>query len=233
MIMKQVIIDGKEMYVPINKEEAKEEVKKGAKLIFTDEDEKDDFYEEIEDEQEDDDDDESENFNKRYIHISQDAQKMAQDISNNVTTIVNNALSSASNAVKGHTKYHSRNHNNGDKAKLSKLLSVIPFMDDDDIHELLQKILKGDESLKDIEIEALLPFLSEEDCDALFLKALEDGNSNYHPGSVAPFVSEKCLSILVDKYIAGEITLDNIDSLYPFMSSKDVKRVFKHIISQK
>ena len=50
---------------------------------------------------------------------------------------------------------------------------------------------------------------------------------------VAPFVSKECLSKVVDKYINGELKNLNIEKIYPFLSSSDIKRVFKKILEEK
>lgn len=119
--------------------------------------------------------------------------------------------------------------------KKNKLLQILPFLDDDDIHEVAEDILSDPDKYCGLNLCEIMPFLSEKDCDALFLRiALDTDNKyEYSPTSLAPFVSEKCLSMLVDKYIAGELQVIDMDELYPFLSSKDVKRLFKYIVSKK
>lgn len=270
MIMKKIVVDGKEVYVPINREEAKEEMKKGNQLIFTDEDEKDELEDEIEDELDDeeneDEEDENEDdtneekvdqednnqsfkdsyhnfqnefnskFNKKFKdkfnktnRIYVDGEKIAQSAGH----LVNDINKIVTNATKGFTNLYSKKDDSGNpKSKTSKLLRVLPFMEDEDIHELIQDLLNGNDSLKDVNLMAILPFLSDDDCDQLFLKALEDGNFNFRPESIAPFVSEECLTKVVDLYLEGKYEKLNIDGLYPFLSSKDIKRVFKYIMSK-
>ena len=48
MILRKVIIDGKEMFIPISKEEALQ-LYKDEELIFSSDDEKEAFYDEVED----------------------------------------------------------------------------------------------------------------------------------------------------------------------------------------
>ena len=67
----------------------------------------------------------------------------------------------------------------------------------------------------------------------LFMKALQDGNHQFDPLEIAPFVSSKSLSKVVDEYLNGQFQHTAMDELYPFLSPTDVKRVFKHIMSQK
>ncbi len=121
-----------------------------------------------------------------------------------------------------------------DNSKASKLFRILPFMDQEDIHEITEAILNQDDDLlKDIPIITIFPYLSSEDCDAVFMKALEKGNYNFKPSAIAPFVSNECLSKVVDLYLEGNFSDVDIDSIYPYLSSKDIKRVFQYILSKK
>jgi ATP-dependent exoDNAse (exonuclease V) beta subunit len=117
------------------------------------------------------------------------------------------------------------------RSRMHKLMQMLPFMDSETIHELLEKILTNDESLHDINIMAVLPFLEKEQATSLFKKAMAGGHPKLNPMAIAPFVDDESLSFIVDEYIAGNITEDQIDGLYPFLSEKDLKRLFKHIIN--
>ena len=117
--------------------------------------------------------------------------------------------------------------------KTKKLLQILPFLDEEDVHEVVTKFLEGDAVLSGNELVAVLPFASEEDCNALFMRTLEKGDDNYNPVAIAPFVSEECLSKVVDRYLAGEFKDLNINALYPFISSKDAKRLFIQILKDK
>ena len=119
-----------------------------------------------------------------------------------------------------------------EKTKSQKIISMLPFMDKEDLHELVNDILNGSEENKDIPLQAIFPFLSEEDCNSLFLKSIEDPNSNIKICSLAPFVSEEALSSFVDKYIEGEYQDVNIDILYPFLKSSDIKKLFKYVVNK-
>ena len=77
-----------------------------------------------------------------------------------------------------------------------------------------------------------LDAVHQEDCDSLFLKSIEDPNSNINICSLAPFLSEEALSSFVDKYIEGEYQDVNIDILYPFLKSSDIKKLFKYVVNK-
>ena len=234
MILKKKIQDGKTVYEPISFEDAIANRQDKADFLFTDEDEKDkfeDLVEQIEELKEENDesnekDDERENEDDEKS-ISWDdvksALKKAGRIAKKGVQAVDISLGNLFSGI-----------NCGKSKNSGKLMQIIPFLDDDDIHEIVEDILSDPDKYDGLNLCAIMPFLSESDCNALFMRIALDTNKKYEYSlaSLAPFVSEECLSKLVDKYIAGELEDVNMDQLYPFLSSKDVKRLFKYIVSQ-
>lgn len=246
MILKKRVQDGKTVYEPIAFEDAIANRQDKDGFLFTDEDEKDKFEDLLEqidelkeendesNDEEDDresdeesDEDEEENESNDEKSISWDdvkstlkkAGKIAKKGMHSVDISLENLFSGI---------------NCGKSKNSSKLMQIIPFLDDDDVREIVEDILNNPEKYDGLNLCAIMPFLSESDCDALFLKIALDPSKKYKHSlaALAPFVSEECLSKLVDKYIAGELEDVNMDQFYPFLSSKDVKRLFKHIVSQ-
>lgn len=114
------------------------------------------------------------------------------------------------------------------------LIAALPFMDKNDLLELVNDILNGDEQYKDINLVTVIPFLDTSDCDALFMKFVKEENKYNTPlVTVAPFVSKKCLSELVDEYVNGNYQHVEMSTLYPFLDGKDVKKVFNYILAKK
>ena len=118
------------------------------------------------------------------------------------------------------------------RSKRHRLIQMLPFMDEETIHELVQKILDEGE-LEGLDIAAILPFVEEEDAGLLFKKALSGQYPNLNPMMIAPFVGDSDLSFVVDAYIEGSLNEKTLDGLYPFLEEDDLKRLFKHILSQK
>lgn len=116
--------------------------------------------------------------------------------------------------------------------KNKNLAALFPFMDNDDIHELVLSIISGKEKFDFEELTTLMPFVSKEDADLLFDYALKNDDENLKIVNLAPFVSKEKLDIVVDKYISGEITKLKIESLYPFLSKDSIKKLFKYYKSQ-
>lgn len=218
MILKKTIENDKEVFIPISLEEAV--LLDESMLVFTDDSY--DEYEERMDELEEQDDDTTFTFD------SNDGFKgpfLKEDIDN----IVNNALGMASNvlsSVGGMFKDRSKN------PKSKKITSMLPFMDDEDIHEIVMGIIEDKEEYKDLDLVSIMPFLSSLDCDLLFKAAIEEKWDVSNIAGIAPFVSSKTMSLFVDEYISGKYNDVDIESLYPFIDSKDVKRLFKYILKK-
>ncbi len=117
------------------------------------------------------------------------------------------------------------------KKKADKLAKMLPYMDEAEIHEIAAKVIEGDAEFKDVDIASLMPFMSKEDCGALFEKSLAANDEN--PGvdgklylKCVPYVGEEVLTKLVDRYVAGGFENIRMDNIYPYLSSADVKRIF-------
>lgn len=112
----------------------------------------------------------------------------------------------------------------GNNSVTNKLVKILPFMDEEDVHEVVDKILNDDPDFKGVNVAAIMPFLEEEDCDKIFIKKLQEDDDIAL--ELVNFVSEECLTLLVDAYIAGKYPNLNVDKLYPFLDGDDVKKLF-------
>ena len=230
MILKKVIIDGKNVYTEVNEEEARKLYKEGIKLIFDDEDEKDDFYDrmdELDEEEEEAEEDKEEERSERknyssidWSEIGRKAKELSSDIGRRVSEFAEKAINPDAFNFKSYNE------------KTARLAKILPFMEDEDVHNLIRNMLDGNESFKDIDVRVIFPYLDEDDCDAIFIKSLEDGNFDYSMKDIVPFVSEKALSKVVDLYLEGKFTDKEIEKLYPYLSSKDIKRIFEHMMKK-
>jgi hypothetical protein len=112
----------------------------------------------------------------------------------------------------------------------AKLLKLLPYMSKKEAHKVAEMLLTNDEMLRTINISAVMPFLSADDCDAIFTRCIELGNTEYDLATAIPYVRSSCLSDIVDDYIDGKYPDLVIDDLYPFLSDSDIKHLFYHII---
>ena len=115
----------------------------------------------------------------------------------------------------------------------AKLLRLLPYMSKEDTHNVCEKLLSNDETLEMLDIATIMPFLTAEDCDAIFLKCVKVNNTKYDLAKAIPYVSKESLTKVVDNYIAGDYPNLDIDAIYPFLSDVDIKRIFYHIINEK
>ena len=122
------------------------------------------------------------------------------------------------------------NNNKNDKVT-NRLVKILPFMDEEDVHEIVDKILLDDPDFKGVNVVAIMPFLDDEDCDKIFLKKLQEDDDVAL--ELINFVSEECLSYLVDAYINGKYPNLNVDKLYPFLDGDDVKKLFYYELRKK
>lgn len=213
MILRKVVIDNKVAFEEISFEDALKYENKN-ELVFTDEDEKEEFEDALEEIQEVNEEieeleEELNSLKEKKIHLNFNEKGINIDFGNLFS-------------IKSGTKSN-------------KLLGALPFMDKEDTYEIVEEILNNQEDYKEISLVSIFPYLAKEDCDKLFNRfILEDNNkSKQCITALAPFISKECLSSLVDEYVKGNYQDVQIDHLYPFMESRDVKRVFKYIMSQK
>ena len=205
MILKKTIENDKEVFIPISLEEAV--LLDESMLVFTDDSY--DEYEERMDELEEQDDDTTFTFD------SNDGFK-GPFSKGDIDNIVNNGLGRASNvlsSVGGMFKDRSKN------PKSKKITSMLPFMDDEDIHEIVMGIIEDKEDYKDLDLVSIMPFLSSLDCDLLFKAAIEEKWDVSNIAGIAPFVSSKAMSLFVDEYISGKYNDVDIESFYPIIDS--------------
>ena len=115
-------------------------------------------------------------------------------------------------------------------SKEARLIRLLPYMSKSETHEVALMILKDDELVTKIDLSCVLPFLTKEDCGEIFMRAVELGRDNMDIGMIVQYIDKSLLSKVVDGYLEGRYERLNIDTLYPFLSDKDIKRIFLHIV---
>lgn len=111
------------------------------------------------------------------------------------------------------------------RVQTSMIYQMLPFMDNEELAWLTRQILEGKEEYASLSLVALMPFLSDEDCDAVFMKAVEQ---HQQLEDLLPFVSDQCLHELVQQYMSGEAIGCDVNQLYPFLSNADLKELFHY-----
>ena len=104
---------------------------------------------------------------------------------------------------------------------------LLPYMDDKSIAKIYQSVKEG--KCTDIDVDSMLPYLSEEIIDDEFEKAIQEGE-NYK--KYLPYTSEGSLHKYAEVYIRGESSVIDIDVAFPYMSNQDIKKIFQYEIGK-
>lgn len=209
MILRRSNNNGRDVFEEISVEEAVKINKK--ELIFTEETDKKTYEDYLQKEKE-------ENKKERKDPLDQFMEGM-ENIGEKINKAVNDAF-----------KGFGTNRSNNEKIK--KLIKILPFLNEEDLKEIVEGVLSKDEKYASLPLDILFPYLNDEDCDRLFIMALEDDDykDKININKLAPFVSEECMDKFVDLFIEGKYKNVNIDELYPFMNNKTVKKVFDYYL---
>lgn len=106
--------------------------------------------------------------------------------------------------------------------------SLLPFLDDDALHEVVMSYCRGE---IDLDLNEIYPFLEEEDMDALAKAYIIKGGRI--DAGMYPFMGEESLHELVVDYCNNENSNIDIDSIYPFLDEKDLNLLFKAYLGKK
>lgn len=204
MILRRSNNNGTDVYEEISLEEAIKLNKK--EIIFTDEEDKEAYEEALKAQKKD-----------RKDPLDQFVEGM-ENFGEKINKVVNDAFKGFSNS-----RYNE---------KTRKIKKILPFLDEEDLKEIVEAILAKDEKYEFLPLDILFPYLNEEDCDRLFLMALddEDMKNKIDIQKLVPFVSEECMDKFVDLYVQGKYKNVNIDELYPYMNNKSIKKIFSYYL---
>lgn len=204
MILKKENLNGEVIYKEIKMEEALKENKED--LLFTNKEEN--MYDSLKVKEENG----NGTFQEKIQKVLDDVQK---------------------GAIKGFNKTKSFFQDLQDKAKASsntdEILKIIPYMSDEDIHEIGNMIVNDENYAKKIKIKSLLPYFTDLECDRLFLHFLENRRNDINLKDMLPFVSDMALGEAVNIIIENNISDINFEILYPYLESSDLKRLINFL----
>lgn len=106
------------------------------------------------------------------------------------------------------------------------LIRMLPFLETEELDELVAQILSKEVPSDKISISSLLPFLNDNQINQLFDAALQ-GEITERPAIFLPFVSDGKLDEVAMKIESGEITTMKIETLLPFLEEESIKAMFK------
>ena len=108
-----------------------------------------------------------------------------------------------------------------------KYVTLLPFMDSEELKDLAEKIIS--QEVKGVNIVTLYPFLDRSSLDEIVEKLIEakDGRKLR---SALPFVSRETVEKIYQGVKDGSITGINEHSLLPFLGRKAIKDMFYDLI---
>ncbi len=144
---------------------------------------------------------------------------------------VNEELEFYKQVVKKHPPVSIKVH----KTEGSPISKLLFYLEDNDLHEIAESIINGEsaEKYENLDYKELLFYLNESDIEMLFFKALSEENQTLDVKAIAPYASEATYTKFVDEYIAGKYQEINIDTMYSYMKSRDIKRLFEYYLAKK
>ena len=114
---------------------------------------------------------------------------------------------------------------NKNKMTISQLVALAPFMNEDDLGEVVRELAKNGGSLKDV--AALAPFMDEDDIGELAKEKLKNGGTLEEIVAFAPFMDEDDIGELAKEKLKNGGTLEDIVAFAPFMDDDDIKELAK------
>lgn len=126
---------------------------------------------------------------------------------------------------------HCNNTDTSTGIDMKTLLSLAPFLDDEYLNDIAEKISLNGLS----ELTGLAPFLEEETLSKIIFRHLENHSSSIDDvTSLAPFLDEDTLDKLVDSCLATEnCEVSKLIGLCPFLDEMTVRKIADYVMGQK
>ena len=106
-----------------------------------------------------------------------------------------------------------------------EMKKVLSFLEEEDVALLMKKIMEnGGEPFRGLELADVLPFADEEDIGEIFKKKVKEGIIDE---SLINYVDEDCWHEIVEDYCKDENSELDIDKIYPHLDEDDLKLLFK------
>lgn len=121
-----------------------------------------------------------------------------------------------------------RESESGRKLKLGDLISLAPFLDEDDLGELVQTVVQDGCEID--EIIPLAPFLDEDTLSSIAKQAVKDGLRLSRLVGIVPFIDEDVLGELVQAAVVDVSRIEEIIPLAPFMDEDMLGSIAKQLV---
>jgi hypothetical protein len=104
---------------------------------------------------------------------------------------------------------------------MNNIKKMLPFLEEEQLEELAQKMEENNGEYKELRLETLLPFMDDNYVNQLFLNRMQQGKPAH---TLAPFVSDKVMDKMVDDCIEGRLSTD-LSKLLPFLEEDTIGKL--------
>ena len=108
------------------------------------------------------------------------------------------------------------------------LTKYLPFMDDDTI-ELLAEKVSDEGEFCGVKMASLMPFMDDDVIDKLLFERIHSGDDYIF---MLPFASDEILHRIIEEYAEGKSHID-INPFLPFLEDEDIKRLFQYEMNKR
>jgi len=110
-----------------------------------------------------------------------------------------------------------------------KLISLLPFMDEEELKELAQKIINKE--ITGVRLAILFPFLSSHYLEELVDELIKT-NSTKELYQALPFLSKESVQKIYDSVKKGELKGFKEHALIPFLGKSAIKDLFNTLVKE-
>lgn len=114
------------------------------------------------------------------------------------------------------------------KRKIKSIEDLAPFMSQEDLDELVAELT--DEEL--VSLDHIAPFLSKEGLRKLADRCAAAGKGD-ELEDLAPFLGPDVLTDLMERYMAGAWTCEDISDLYPFLPKETLTKLARYLMEDR
>ncbi len=244
MILRKKIEEGKETYEKISFNEATKLDK--SELVFTTEDEEDEYDDFLEEKEDKIDglDDKLDDLNDQLDNIEDELDDLNEKGGNEEQkeslkakrAELLNLISSLKKEMKAFANAKDKDVNIAFDFKFKgddkNIFFLLPFLGKEKVQVIAKEKLAGNPKYEKIDLSYLLPFMSKEANDEIFMSCLKDKTYAKELFKFAPFVSKSSLDYLCDEYCKGNLDYIDINKFYPFMSKESINKIFDYYLSK-
>lgn len=112
---------------------------------------------------------------------------------------------------------------------MKNLVTLLPFMDSQEIKELAIKVVTGE--TKGIKLVILFPFLRRQDLDEVIDLCIEQGQAK-HVNYALPFASRETVKKIYEGIKSGKLKGINEHMLFPFLDQDLRKSIFDDLVQK-